>query len=85
MKVSTKTRFGRTVRNPDPDNCMVWARSTGRDPGAWNVMLPSGEYTLCVSVGTRQGTPAIALPLEGGRHDRRYPLGRLTVKDKETK
>ena len=41
--------------------------------------LQSGSYTVFVSVGTRVGTPAIALPLEAddGRH--RYPLGDLFV------
>ncbi|MBR4651754.1 MAG: DUF4832 domain-containing protein [Kiritimatiellae bacterium] len=81
VKVVSRVRFGRTVKNPDPDNCLVWARDTGRDPGVWNVMLPSGTYTLCVSAGTRQGTPVIALPLKDGRADRRYPLGRIIVRD----
>ncbi|MCQ2390595.1 MAG: DUF4832 domain-containing protein [Kiritimatiellae bacterium] len=79
--VSSRVRFGRTVRNPDPDNALVWARDAKRDPGVWNVMLPSGVYTLCVSVGSRLGTPEIALPLAKGRPDRRYPLGQVTVTD----
>jgi hypothetical protein len=41
-------------------------------------MLAPGEYSFCVSVGDRQGTPVIALPLAGGR-DRRYPLGKVRV------
>jgi hypothetical protein len=41
-------------------------------------MLAPGEYDLCVSVGTRQGTPKIALPLAGG-NCRRYPVGKVTV------
>ena len=79
--VSSRVRFGRTVRNPDPDNALVWARDAKRDPGVWNVMLPSGVYTLCVSVGSRLGKPEIALPLAKGRPDRRYPLGQVTVTD----
>ena len=43
-------------------------------------MLKPGTYTLAVSVGTPQGTPQIALPLSGGRPDRRYPLGRIVVR-----
>ena len=79
LVVRSRVRFGHTVKNPDPDNCLIWARDTGRDPGAVNVMLPSGVYTLCVSVGTRQGTPEIALPLAGAK-GRRYPLGLVTVR-----
>jgi hypothetical protein len=41
-------------------------------------MLAPGEYTLCVSVGDRQGTPVIALPLSVG-FDRRYPVGKVKV------
>jgi hypothetical protein len=41
-------------------------------------MLALGEYDLCVSVGTRQGTPKIALPLAGG-NCRRYPVGKVKV------
>ena len=48
------------------------------DPGSTYEMLKPGTYTLCVSAGSRQGTPAIALPLEGGRN-RRYPVGTVTV------
>jgi hypothetical protein len=42
-------------------------------------MLAPGEYTLCISVGDRQGTPKIALPITGG-NDRRYPVGRIIVR-----
>ena len=79
--VESRVVFGHTVRNSDPDNCLTWARQWGRDPGVWNVMLPSGKYVLCVSVGDRKGTPTIALPLKNGRPDRRYPLGMITVSD----
>ena len=41
-------------------------------------MLAPGKYTLCVSVGDRQGTPKIALPIAGGS-DRRYPVGKVVV------
>ena len=42
----------------------------------WNV--PSGTYDAWVSVGTRTGTPSIALPLADGL-GRRYKLGRIAV------
>jgi hypothetical protein len=41
-------------------------------------MIAPGEYTLCVSVGDRQGTPKIALPIADG-NDRRYPVGMVKV------
>ncbi|MGL6226345.1 MAG: DUF4832 domain-containing protein [Thermoguttaceae bacterium] len=42
------------------------------------VVLP-GEYDLFVSVGTRDGTPKIALPLSGNDGHRRYHLGRIRI------
>lgn len=77
--VKTPCRFGFTKRVPEPDNCVTWARAAGRDLPDTIRMLKPGTYTLAVSVGTWQGTPEIALPLEGGR-DRRYPIGKIEVK-----
>lgn len=45
-----------------------------------SVLLKPGRYALCVSVGTRQGTPKIALPLAGQiGTTRRYEIGKVTV------
>jgi hypothetical protein len=41
--------------------------------------LKTGTYGLYVSVGTRTGTPRIALPLPDGDGQRRYRLGTLKV------
>jgi len=41
--------------------------------------LQGGTYELYVSVGTRQGTPTIALPLPGDDGQRRYKLGELAI------
>ena len=38
-----------------------------------------GTYDLYLSVGQRDGTPAIALPLKDGDGQRRYRLGSITV------
>jgi hypothetical protein len=38
-----------------------------------------GSYDLYISVGTRTGTPRIALPLPDGDGNRRYRLGTLKV------
>jgi hypothetical protein len=53
-------------------------RAKGRMKETSFDMLAPGEYTLCVSVGDRQGTPKIALPIAGGS-DRRYPIGKVKV------
>lgn len=77
--VESSVTFGHTQQHPMPDNCLVWANQTGRDPGEWQVMLPSGEYTLCVSAGSALGIPQIALPLGGDDGRRIYPIGKLRV------
>ena len=41
--------------------------------------LAPGEYDIYISVGTRTGTPKIALPLPDGDGQRRYRLGSLKV------
>ena len=78
-KVS-RGRFGFAAPIP-PWNDQVLAdlRQRGRVTETSFDMLSPGEYTLCVSVGTRQGTPKIALPLAGG-NARRYPIGKVTVR-----
>ena len=40
-----------------------------------------GTYDLYISVGTRDGTPTIALPLKDDDGQRRYRLGSITVKE----
>ena len=79
VRIVSRGRFGLTAQIP-PWNDMVLAglRAKGRVTETSFDMLARGEYTLCVSVGTRQGTPKIALPLAGGK-DRVYPLGKVKV------
>jgi hypothetical protein len=43
------------------------------------VFLQPGEYELFVSVGSVNGSPRIALPLDGEDGERRYRLGRIRV------
>lgn len=45
-----------------------------------NVLKP-GSYTLWVSIGTRTGTPKIALPLADEDGQRRYRLGEIRIVD----
>lgn len=75
----SRCRFGRTVPVLEPDPVVTAARAAGMDPGTSYAMLKPGVYTLCVSVGSKQGTPEIALPLAHGRN-RRYPVGRIEVR-----
>lgn len=79
QKVESACRFGRVCPIP-PANDAVLAdlRKRGRVQGETVSLLKPGVYTLCVSVGTRQGRPQIAIPLPGGEN-RRYPLGKITV------
>lgn len=79
MTVESRVTFGHTEKNPELDNCLAWARATGRDPGDWNVMLPAGEYELCFSIGDKMGKPEIAVPVAGDRARRIHTVGRITV------
>ena len=79
VRIVSRGRFGCQAAIP-PWNDAVLAdlRKRGRVTETTFDMLRPGEYTLCVSVGTRQGTPKIALPLAADR-TRRYPLGKMKV------
>ena len=79
-KVTTPCRFGYSKRIPEPDNCVTWARQAGRKFPDTFAPLKPGTYTLAVSVGSWQGTPEIALPLDGQiGATRRYEIGRIHV------
>lgn len=43
-------------------------------------VIRSGEYDVFISVGTRDGTPQIALPLGSDDGSRRYFLGTITIR-----
>ena len=78
--VVSEGRFGFAASIP-PWNDQVLAdlrNSQGRVMETSFDMLAPGEYDLCVSVGTRQGTPKIALPIAGA-NGRRYPVGKVAV------
>ncbi|MCX6631771.1 MAG: hypothetical protein NTW28_29535, partial [Candidatus Solibacter sp.] len=45
-----------------------------------NILKP-GAYTVWMSVGTRAGTPKIALPLADEDGQRRYRLGEIRIVD----
>ena len=67
-----------TVTN---DIVYTGAVRTGLEPPKVWHMLRTGSYDLCVSIGSRQGTPKIALPLKNEvGTTRRYRLGKISVK-----
>jgi hypothetical protein len=80
VRIVSRGRFGYTAPIP-PWNDQVLAdlRKSGRVTETAHDMLAPGTYTLCVSVGNRQGTPKIALPLAGG-NSRRYPVSKIVLK-----
>ena len=47
--------------------------------------LKPGRYDMFLSVGTKTGTPRIALPLEGHDRQRRYRIGTIRVIGDEVK
>ena len=78
--VETVCRFGFTKKIPQPDQVVGWARKVGREFPDVVTMLKPGEYRLAVSVGKTDGTPEIALPLEGQIGEtRRYAVGKVKV------
>lgn len=55
-------------------------------PDAYGRFAPAskpGTYDVFVSVGMRDGTPTIALPLKDGDGQRRYKLGQLRVTERQ--
>jgi hypothetical protein len=55
------------------------SRSSELTAGLIAPVTKPGEYDVYVSVGQRDGTPRIALPLPGDDGQRRYKLGRITL------
>lgn len=80
--VRSVCRFGFTTKMPQPDQCVNWARDAGRVFADVVIMLKPGKYRLAVSVGKADGTPEIALPLEGQiGSTRRYVVGEVQILD----
>jgi hypothetical protein len=59
----------------------VVARRYVDGPRTFARPLNAGTYDVFVSVGLRDGTPKIALPLEGNDGQRRYRLGQVKIVD----
>jgi hypothetical protein len=48
-------------------------------PRSFSRAAQPGDYGLYISVGSRDGTPKIALPYEGDDGQRRYKIGKIRV------
>ena len=62
------------------DGVVKHLKQTGDYPFSANVpTIKPGTYGLYVSVGKRDGSPVIALPLPNGDKARRYKIGEIKV------
>ncbi len=66
---------GRTEKSTHQADRPLIAHPLPPDP-----ILKPGVYDLYISVGTQTGTPRIELPLRDGDGQRRYRLGKITIK-----
>ena len=66
----------RSLRLPIPGSAPV---KELRSTFALSQVVKPGDYNVFVSVGDRDGTPRLALPLSDGDGHRRYRLGTLTI------
>ena len=62
-----------------PDQSPVKAHESEFTIGAFAPVTPPGTYDVYVSVGKRDGTPVIALPLPNDDGQRRYKFGEITL------
>lgn len=80
LSVANRVTFGDSSEIPRfNDGVLIQTEKSGMKFGKRVPTIGPGVYTLAVSVGREDGTPTIALPLEGGREDRRYPIGRIEL------
>ena len=66
-----------------PDQSPAKAHASEFIIGLHGPVTPPGTYDVYVSVGKRDGTPVIALPLPDGDGARRYKLGVITLAEKK--
>ena len=83
VRRTSRVRFGWKWRyNGTPESGMERLHDGRKLRHGPNVpTVPEGEYDLAVSVGRRDGTPKIALPLAGeSGKTRRYVLGKIRIR-----
>lgn len=71
----------RSLKVGPPGAAPVTTRVSGFTIGGVGPTTKPGTYDLFISVGTRDGTPQIALPLTGDDGQRRYRLGTVTLQN----
>jgi len=69
----------RSLEVGPPDQSPVKDHESEFTIGAFGPVTPPGTYDVYVSVGKRDGTPVIALPLANDDGQRRYKLGQITL------
>lgn len=73
----------RSLKVGPPDAAPVTTLESGFTIGGIGPTTKPGTYDLFISVGLRDGTPRIALPLAGDDGQRRYRLGVVTLQNAE--
>ena len=71
----------RSLKVGPPGAAPVTMRVSGFTVGGIGPTTKPGTYDLFISVGMRDGTPQIALPLSGEDGQRRYKLGTVTLQN----
>jgi hypothetical protein len=71
----------RDLKVGEPDNAPVTHHQSEFIVGLYAPVTRPGAYDLFISVGTRDGTPKIALPLKDDDGQRRYRLGSMTIQE----
>jgi hypothetical protein len=72
----------RELKPGPPDQMPVVERKARFVAGQVAPVTLPGEYALYVSVGLRDGTPRLALPLAGDDGQHRYKLGQVVLRRK---
>jgi hypothetical protein len=72
----------RDLKPGPPDSAPVVERVSEFVAGQVAPVTKPGEYRLYVSVGLRDGTPRIALPMTGDDGQHRYKLGQMALRGK---
>jgi hypothetical protein len=70
----------RDLKVGEPGNVPVTNHESEFIVGLYAPTTRPGTYDVFISVGRRDGTPTIAMPLPGDDGRRRYRLGTITIK-----
>lgn len=77
--LSDETLDMRSLAVGKPDSIPVTGHTSSFRIGLIAPTTLPGTYDVYISVGKRDGTPVIALPLDNGDGQRRYKLGTITI------